>query len=99
VYADCVGPSFAIEQPVQRTEEEEEAMFLENVWQRLRGRKRSAESRPIYPAEVPKGELERGLDERLGSRRGGQPLGASDVGQDASSGGEYIETDPTRFKS
>jgi hypothetical protein len=67
--------------------------MLYNVWRRLAQKAPSLESSP-FPADVPKGMLQRDLGERWGSKQGGRTLGASDVGEDSSSGGEYIEAHP-----
>jgi hypothetical protein len=62
-------------------------------------------SRERFPADRKKGERERNLKERYGQRKddvstepsGNDRHGASDAGEDASSGGEYLDVDPTRF--
>jgi hypothetical protein len=69
------------------------------------GRKAYVGEKP-FPAEEDKGAMERRLDERYGHARKTNSLeptasakrqGASNAGEDASSGCETISADPTRF--
>jgi len=64
------------------------------------------EKRGRYPGSRPKGELQKGLKERYGHERAtgseeptsdARVHGASNVGEDTSSGSETVATDPTRF--
>ncbi len=67
----------------------------------------AAPERTTYPADLKKGDLQKDLSERFGRARkkvasheptgNATHYGASDVGEDESSGSETLEADPTRF--
>ena len=80
------------------------------MWMRAARVKRAgAKHSSRYPADVEKGAMQRDLGERFGHPRKAvnsrEPTataaahGASDVGQDDSSGSELLDADPTRFSA
>ena len=80
------------------------------MWMRAARTKRaSAKESNRYPADVEKGAMQRDLGERFGHAKKAvnsmEPTataaahGASDVGQDESSGSELLDADPTRFSA
>jgi len=80
------------------------------MWMRAARTKRAnAMESNRYPADVEKGAMQRDLGERFGHPKKAvnsrEPTataathGASDVGQDESSGSEMLDADPTRFSS